>query len=340
MEVKIHGNKFVRNGKTIWFNGINTPWDKFDDLGGRFDRIWWEDEFSRYAENHINLARVWIHCSGKYSPEITDEGIVTGASVQFWNDMDELVAIARRHRIYLLPSLWSFDMTQDSYPTHEIFRKLLASEENLQSYVDNFLIPLVNRYNNQEYILGWEICNEPEWFFDNPDKGNFSVQQVQLMHAMFAVAIHENCTKPVTTGSASPKWSSVTLKHLGPTAGNIWTNEALQAVLPDKEAYFDFYQIHWYAWQTRWSSAPYLTTTKQYKIDDRPVLIGETLGRGQCDELLCQTLSEMYENAWKNGYDGVCAWKTPQNDGAGSFEEIVVATNEFYAHHPALVYPN
>ena len=51
-------------------------------------------------------------------------------------------------------------------------------------------------------------------------------------------------------------------------------------------------------------------------------------------------LADVIENAWKNGYDGVCAWKTPQNDGAGSFEEIVVATNEFYAHHPALVYPN
>jgi hypothetical protein len=318
-EVKIDGNKFMLNEKPIWFNGINTPWHNFNDFGGEFNRSWWEQEFDRYVENDINLARVWIHCEGKNSPEITDEGLVTGASIQFWNDMDALLEIAIEHKIYLLPAIWSFDMTQEKYPTHEKYRKLLASEENLQSYIDYFLIPLVNRYNDVDYLLAWEICNEPEWMFDNPDKGNFTVEQVQRFHAMFAAAIHKNSTKPVTTGSAAVKWNSPALDSLEGNAGHLWSDAALQAVYPDTAAYFDFYQIHWYPWQTRWMSAPYLTSTKEYGIDDKPVLIGETQGRDQCDEFLCQTLVEMYENAYQLGYSGVCAWKTPQNDGARYF---------------------
>lgn len=336
-EVKIVGNKFELNGKPIWFNGINTPWHNFSDFGGDFEETWWEDEFDRYQKNNINLARVWVHCAGENSPEITDEGVVTGASIKFWNDMDALVKISREHKIYLMPAIWSFDMTQEKYSTHQKYRKLVASKENLQTYIDNFLIPLVNRYNHEEFLVAWEICNEPEWLFDNPDKGNFTVEQVQLFHAMFAAAIHKNCTKPVTTGCAAIKWNSTVLDTLEGTAGNIWTDEALQAVYPDEDAYFDFYQIHWYPWQSKWMSSPFQQSTSDYAIDDRPVLIGETLGKDLCDEYLCQTLTEMYENAYLNGYAGVCAWKTPQNDGAGTFEEIIVATNAFYEQHPELI---
>lgn len=201
---------FSRIDRPIWFNGIYTPWHHFDDFGGRFERAWWENEFDRYGENHINLARVWIHCSGKYSPDITEDGFVTGANEQFRKDMDDLFAIARERKIYVLPALWSFDMTQEKYPTMSKYRKLVADTVNLRSYIDHFLIPLVKRYNDEEYMLGWEICNEPEWLFDNTDKGNFTVEQVQLFHAMFAAAIHKYSDKPVTTGSASPKWNSIT----------------------------------------------------------------------------------------------------------------------------------
>ncbi|MBN1950831.1 MAG: cellulase family glycosylhydrolase [Bacteroidales bacterium] len=338
-EVELEGNGFTRGGNPIWFNGINTPWHHFDDFGGRFDREWWGKEFNRYVDNHINLVRVWIHCSGKFSPDTRDDGFVTGASEEFWEDMDALVEMSSAHRVYIMPALWSFDMASDEQESNDKYRKLIASPENLQSYADNFLIPLVKRYNDEAYLLGWEICNEPEWFFDDPDKGKFTVEQVQYLHGLFASAIHRNSSKPVTTGSASPKWNSPAMEKLGGTAGNIWSDEALQAVYPDTMACLDFYQVHWYSWQTQWSSSPYQMSTQEYQIDDRPVLIGETIGRGHCDEFICQTLPEMYENAWKNGFDGVCAWKTPQNDGHGTFEEIIEATNAFFQQHADLVNP-
>jgi len=336
-EITIRGNKFYVDEEEIWFNGINTPWHHFDDFGNEFDSAWWKAEFQLYADNNINLARVWVHCSGKYNPEVNDEGFIIGAGNDFWEHFDGLVTIARTKGIYLLPSLWSFDMTHQKYPGHQRYRQLVNDPKKIQSYIDNVLVPLVKRYTDEPCILGWEICNEPEWMFEDPDKGNFTVETVQTFHAMLASAIHKNCTKPVTTGSAAIKWNSEKYRYPGQVSGNLWSDEALQAVYSDTNAYFDFYQIHWYPWQTQWMSSPYQMSIKEYQIDEKPVLIGESQGMDQCDQYICQTLQEMYENAYKNGYAGLCAWKTPQNDGCGIFENIATATNSFYKNHPELI---
>lgn len=337
--VSITGNQFTVNGQPIWFNGINTPWHNWADLGGNFDPSWWRDEFQRYADSKINLARVWIHCEGSNSPSTNTNGFVTGASASFWTHFDSLVAISKEKKVYILPCLWSFDMVKNTYPTFQRYRNLVSSQANIQSYVDNFLVPLIQRYDDEPYVLGWEICNEPEWMFKNAENGPMSKENIQRLHAMCAAAIHKNCTKPVTTGASSVKWNSPLYENTGDDAGNVWGEAALQAVYNDPDAFMDFYQVHWYPWMTQWYYSPFQRTTEFYQIDDRPVLVGETQGRDHCDSYVCQTLVEMYENSYLNGFDGVCGWKTPQNDGHGTLQDIAVATNAFYSNHPALVYP-
>lgn len=339
-EVSIVGNKFFVNGNEIWFNGINTPWHLFDDFGRTdFDPEWWEDEFASYKDNNINLARVWIHGSGEVSPDIDESGYVSGASDLFWEHMDHLIAVSKSNGVYILPALLSFDITKDSYSTYQRWRNFLQSESNIQSYIDNVLIPLVQRYEDEPYLLGWEICNEPEWMFENSEHGPQSFEDVQRLHAMFAAAIHENSSKPVTTGSAAPKWNSPVYDDWGEYEGNMFSDEALSSRINNSNAYLDFYQYHWYPWETQWMESPFTMTTAEYEIDDRPVIVGESEGNDVCDDYICQTLVEMYESAYLNGFDGVCAWKTPQNDGHGTFENISAATNAFYNNHPELVYP-
>jgi uncharacterized repeat protein (TIGR02543 family) len=339
-EVSITGNKFTVDGNEIWFNGINTPWHLFDDFGrSDFNPQWWDDEFARYQTNHINLARVWIHGSGEVSPDIDASGHVSGANAAFWDHMDHLMDVSRSYGVYVMPALLSFDITKNTYPTSARWRAWLQSPANIQSYIDNVLIPLVQRYEDEPYLLAWEICNEPEWMFENTEHGPQSFEDVQRMHAMLAAAVHENSSKPVTTGSAAPKWNSPIYDEWGDYEGNMFSDEALSARIGDPDAFLDFYQYHWYPWQSEWMNSPFTQTTLEYDIDDRPVIVGESEGNNVCDAYVCQTVSEMYESAYLNGFDGVCAWKTPQNDGHGTFENIAVATNNFYGNHPALVYP-
>ena len=181
------------------------------------------------------------------------------------------------------------------------------------------------------FLLGWEICNEPEWIFENAGShGGMTFEDVQKMHAMIAAAIHKISDKPVTTGSAAPKWNSEIFKaNHDPKLGNMWSDEALSSSINDPEAYLDFYQYHWYPWQTQYLGSPFTKTTAYYEVTDKPVLVGESSGQDISDTYFNQTVVEMYENAFNNGFAGVCAWKTPQNDGHGTFEEIAVATNAF-----------
>jgi uncharacterized protein YjdB len=339
--VSISGNKFTVGGNQIWFNGINTPWQNWADFGGGFTPQWWRTEFQKYVDSKINLARVWIHCNGMNSPTTNENGSVTGASASFWTHMDSLVAISKAKKLYILPCLWSFDMVKNTNTsTYQRYRNLINSQANIQTYIDNFLIPLVKRYNSEPYVLGWEICNEPEWMFQNSENGPIPKANVQRLHAMCAAAIHKNCTKPVTTGSSSVKWNSPLYEGTGDNAGNVWGNSALQAVYNDPQAFMDFWQVHWYPWMTQWYYSPFQRTTQYYLIDDKPVLVGETQGMDQCDSYICQTLVQMYENAYLNNFDGVCGWKTPQNDGYGTLENISVATKAFHSNHPQLVYPS
>ncbi len=340
-EVSISGNKFYVGQNEIWFNGINTPWDLFDDFGrSDFDTTWWAEEFALYKENNINLARVWIHGSGEVSPDIDSTGYVSGASDLFWEHMDYLVKVATENEVYVMPALLSFDITKNTYTIYEYWRAWLQSESNIQSYIDNVLIPMVERYDDEPYLFAWEICNEPEWMFENDEHGPQSFDDVQRMHAMLAAAVHENCSKPVTTGSAAPKWNSPIYDSWGDNEGNMFSDSALAAAADNENAYLDFYQYHWYPWQTEWMDSPFTKTTEEYEVDDRPVIVGECEGNDVSDEYIDITVTEMYESAYNNGFDGVCAWKTPQNDGYGTFENIAVATNAFYENHPLLVYPD
>lgn len=175
--------------------------------------------------------------------------------------------------------------------------------------------------------------------FENSEHGPQAFADVQKWHAMLAAAIHENSSKMVTTGSAAPKWNSPIYDNWGEYEGNIFSDEALSATINNANAYLDFYQYHWYPWQSQYMQSPFTKTTDEYQVDDRPVIVGESEGNDVCDQYVCQTVTEMYESAYTNGFDGVCAWKTPKNDGHGTFENIAVATNAFYKNHPDLVYP-
>jgi hypothetical protein len=155
---------FVVDDQQIFINGANTPWIAWDDFGGSYDSNDWDSAFQDLQDARVNCTRVWITCSGEVGIDIDWDGYVSGATQAFWEDVDSLMAIAKSKKIYLMIALTSFDSAFDS--KYVQWRNMYASDTNRAAFVDNLVIPFVNRYKDNPYFFAIEAVNEIEWVFE------------------------------------------------------------------------------------------------------------------------------------------------------------------------------
>ena len=83
-KVKIDGTKFMVGDKELWFNGVNAPWDKWNDFGGGFNFEFWQDHFQKLHNSGVNAARIWIICNGDVGMAISADGTFDGATTAHW----------------------------------------------------------------------------------------------------------------------------------------------------------------------------------------------------------------------------------------------------------------
>ena len=50
----VRGSEFVAGDRAIFLNGVNTPWDNWNDIGGDFNESFWRAHFAVLRENGIN----------------------------------------------------------------------------------------------------------------------------------------------------------------------------------------------------------------------------------------------------------------------------------------------
>ena len=81
-KITIKGTNFVIGGKEIFMNGVNTPWDKWNDFGGDYNETFWDEHFKILHENGINSSRVWVSCNG-FHIKIDSSGKVKGPTEKF-----------------------------------------------------------------------------------------------------------------------------------------------------------------------------------------------------------------------------------------------------------------
>ena len=206
--ITIQGTQFYSApcNKRVWFNGVNTPWNSWNDFGGNFNRDWWNTHFQTLKNKGINCSRIWISCDGN-GAVLTDSSGVTGLPTTFFNDCDSLFSIAQRNGIYIIPTMMSFDHCKNTNGNHQNWRNIITTPSASQTFINNYLLPFVNRYKNNPYLFAIDICNEPEWISENTENGQLPVSDLQRFVAMCAVAVH-NSSVPVTVGSACIKWNS------------------------------------------------------------------------------------------------------------------------------------
>jgi hypothetical protein len=331
--IAVSGTQFKAGAQRIWINGANTPWKAWNDFGGKFDAAWWTGHFQALRDNNINATRVWITCSGEVGIYIDASGAVSGATPAHWADLDTLFQIARSKGVYIMATLISYDHTTKGHPSYLRWRAMLRSGRNVDSYVNNYVIPFVNRYKNNPFLWAIDLCNEPDWIVENDKSGQLSWDEMQVYFAKVAVAIHEHSDILVTVGIAmGPKYNSPTLGQ-----GNKLADAALQAKVNSPAARLDFWSPHHYDWQTKNWGNPFNMTPVAYGLDGtKPALIGECPSTGTAGH----TVAQDYENAFVNGWQGAQGWTSNGVDSIGSLTQLAPATNTFKNRHGALVYPS
>lgn len=332
--ISIKGNEFYVGSKRIWLNGVNTPWNKWNDFGGNFDYDWWNNHFQTLKSNGINCSRIWISCDGNGAVK-TDSTGVTGLSDTFFKDCDSLFSIAKRYEIYIDAKMMSFDHCKKNHSNHINWRNIITNEAASQTFIDNYLLPFLNRYKNNPYLFAIDLCNEPEWISENEENGQLPVISLQRFFAMCASAVHYNSELPVTIGSGCIKWNSDKPGHVG----NYWKDSALKAAFNNEKAYLDFYCVHYYGWVHKYFKSPFELSPADYGIDNKPVVIEESPAKDEGLKEIQITLTDSYELALKNGYQGNMPWTSNGVDRNGDIKTIGPATISFKNNHPELVYP-
>jgi len=338
--ITVSGTNFMVGSKRIWLNGANTPWDNWDDFGGNFDAAFWDTHFQQLKDNGINSTRVWITCSPENQAIlINDAGQVSGVSSLFWTHVDQLMNIARTKKVYVMMALISFDHTKNTYPHYQRYRNMMTSQANVNSFADNFVRPLVQRYNSNPYLFSIDVCNEIIWMNEDANNGQFAWPVIQYYIAKVAATIHQNSNILVTVGDYA-KYTSTNF------SGNKYSNAALQAQYNNSSAYLDFYKMHYYSWVGRWFGVHPQQTPSQLALTDRPIVIGEISASGvytqntSGQDVFVMSTTQGYETAFQNGWQGVMAWTSNGVDSNGGMTQLAPATQAFRNNHFSLVFPN
>lgn len=337
-KVKIDGTKFMVGDKELWFNGVNAPWDKWNDFGGGFNFEFWQDHFQKLHNSGVNAARIWIICNGDVGMAISADGTFDGATTAHWEDLDNLFYLAEQYQIYIMATVQSFDNFKDQNQNYQAWRTLIQDSDKTDMFVDNYIVPLVQRYGKSDYFWSVDLCNEPDWIVENEECGKLDWSYLEQYYAKAAAAIHANSDVLVTVGLGMIKYNSDSQQ------GNKISDSELQSVLSgdkyDKSlAYVDFYSTHWYTWMQGMWGYPFSESPTDFGLDGtKPCVIGECPAVASGSDF---DITSAYEDAYNNGWNGVFAWKTSgQDDGCGLWLDIQPAIEKMAGICEDKIFPN
>jgi len=323
--ITVDGTQFKVNGNRIWISGANTPWENWNDFGGKFDPSWWRSQFRALRQNHVNATRVWLSCSGENaSPGIRPDGTVTPPTLKFWADTDQLFAIAKAEHVYLMVALISFDHTKAGNPNFQSWQNMQRTANGRSSFVSQYVAPLVKRYGSNPFFFAVDVGNELDWHWDN--QGMRQADTVDLV-ARVANAVHLHSHALVCQGmGTAAKYLSAKYQ------GNCLSDASLSS--KQAGAHVDFYNIHYYDWVRRWFSSPFESSPADMGLTGKPCIVGEMPAKGSAG----MSIAANYQNAFAHGWQGVMPWTSNGVDANGKLSDMAPGALWFFATHPQLVH--
>lgn len=330
----LDAQQLIFQDKSYFINGVNLPWNKFGWDFGHYEREGvsyksetFERAFAELEENGVNCIRMWIHCDGRASPEFDENGYVTGFDDNFFEHMDDFLEHAEQHNLMVIFVLWSHDLFEDRRQKSGRFAgmhaDLITEEAKLQSYLDNALQPMIQRYKDQCNLLAWEIINEPEWAMKVPfGGGTEQVVEAKEMQYFVGRCIEtiraEAPHQLITVGSASFMWNSSVL----PQYKNYWSDQVFEDLgFNPRQVYLDFYSPHYYEWMSS-AVSPFGKHVSDWALG-KPVLIGEC--RASDKQL---SAKERLQKIWDSDYAGILFWSYNAKDDISDWDGCKDALKE------------
>jgi endo-1,4-beta-mannosidase len=318
-------NRIGVDGAPYFLNGINLAWNNWSSDLSAYDDAVFTDVFTNLEQAGGNALRLWIHIDGSQTPVWDAQGMPTGMPYGSEENLTALLDNAASHHVKVLLALWSFDLITSTHT------KVVTDAAATHAYADLVLPGLVTAAMGNAGLLGWEICNEPQFMTEGYVGTGLPKSDVLRFHAIQAAAIHRiDPSALVTTGDM--------IEEISPTlAGtNHYSDAALAAAAGnDPLARFDFYEMHNYGMRTR-PKNPWQHDASFYGLD-KPLIIGEFEAAGVSG----WSPSKMYLYALDHGYAGALSWAYLDNraDHSGTFADAKPGIAAVFAQVPDAIRP-
>src|SRR5579883_2522050 len=150
-----------------WFAvGYNYPWHRYnydfgDDAGenihGQYAAL--DAQLADLQASGTHVTRWYVFNDGERYPLFDRNGQVTGLPASFYQNFDDMLALASAHNVYVIPVLWDSPVAKRG----RNHAAVITDAGVRQSYLDNVLRPLLQRYGRNPTILAWSVMNEPDW---------------------------------------------------------------------------------------------------------------------------------------------------------------------------------
>ncbi|HEV3096667.1 MAG TPA: hypothetical protein VG104_05945 [Candidatus Dormibacteraeota bacterium] len=270
-------------------------------------------QFADMAANGTHVTRWYVFNDGSQALVFNGSGWITGIKnpTAFYQDFDQMLAIAQANNVYLVLDMLDGTFVNTSAPASD---KLTFTDSSaMQSYMDNVMKPILQRYGTNRQILAWSPVNEPDYFTSGVNAGAgfqaIPYANMQTYMRTFNSYVH----------TYSSQMSTVENGPLATT--HFWTGLG-----------FDFYSPHWYDWMDQYgltSPGPMTTQASSWHLD-KPIVLGE-LPSGNSKYSVAQLISGLYNN----GYAGAMFWSVNAGDGPSNYPGSKSQMQAFAQAHPA-----
>jgi hypothetical protein len=296
-----------------WLLGVNYPWLNYghdfglaawpggswphDGMSAPTSRQQVREDLAYLSSKGAHTLRLFVFGDGRASPEFDAQGHVIGFDGHFYADFDTALSLACQYDLHLIPVLLDYRWLDDPQWEGGVqlggHTDIITNSVKRQSFLDNALKPLLERYGTNQSIIAWEVINEPEWTMRGALGGGtinstVSIAEMQSFVQDVVDYIHLYASQDATLGSAQGQWLPY------------WQDMNL-----------DFYQFHYY---DQMGQQPPLAPYSSLGLD-KPAILGEFP-----TEPAAVTVTRYLSPTWENGYAGALAWSLNGDDDASNFE--------------------